>query len=348
MNDIKLLPLAESPIKTYQFLLYPLAVLFNYEECMPWFYSNYIQLRCTPNKGIDNFAFSGSWWFDKPWGYIPWFDYQIINKTTFFRFEDKSRFIREQIDDGWYFYSFVDKFYIPDTVKYYEHHFIHDLLIYGYDANLDYIAYEYNDKKVLNTIKVTPADLMMSLELTENVEPSSLNKELIFFKKKGNYHYEFDMELVYDMLNEYLYSKNTYYKARFMNVQEDNADLYVYGMDCYKCLINYFYMLEEDEVKNDIMLLQLLWEHKKCMLLRLEYMFTNNCIPREDKLYSAFHNIEVQTLILRNMQLKYSISSDKRIIEKIIAMLKRIEDAECSGLDSLLECMKKMTTGLNS
>lgn len=343
----KLLPLANSPIKVYQFLAYPLAVLLNYEECMPWFYCNFIQLRCLPSKdkGIDEFDFLGSWWFDRPWGYIPWFTYQIINKKTFYKFQDKSRFIREQIDDGWYFYSSVDEYYIPYTKAYNTHHSIHDLLICGYDTNNDFIAYGYSGKQELHTFTVTSTDLTKSLGLFEpwslNNDLTSFNSDLVFFKKKENYRYIFDMELVYKMLNEYLYSRDLVNRTHFIPKQGNDSNMFVYGMDYYKCLVNYFSLLIKDKARFDIRPLHLLWEHKKCMLLRLEYIYKNNFIPREEKLYNIFHGIEAQTLSLRNLQLKYSINSDKKILERIIKSLEEIEYNERNGINLLIKHIQK-------
>ena len=44
--DIKKLPIKRPPIIGYQYFAYPLAVIFNYNDCLPWFYCNFIQLRC--------------------------------------------------------------------------------------------------------------------------------------------------------------------------------------------------------------------------------------------------------------------------------------------------------------
>ena len=113
MNHEKHLPIAVSPISCLQYLSYPLNILANDDDYLPWFYSNYIQLIW--NKDLSpllTFYYHG----DVPdCRNILWIDYQDFHKNIFaLNNIDICSFIVNSINEGWYFYTSYDEFYIPD------------------------------------------------------------------------------------------------------------------------------------------------------------------------------------------------------------------------------------------
>ncbi|PGQ24520.1 hypothetical protein COA05_22895, partial [Bacillus thuringiensis] len=90
-------------------------------------------------------------------------------------------------------------------------------------------------------------------------------------------------------------------------------------MESYKQLYNYFEALIQGEVYIDIRNTHILWEHKKVMASRINFMLENQII--ETKIYQDAKKIEDRALIIRNMFVKYSLVKDNDIILKIVDRL---------------------------
>jgi hypothetical protein len=134
------------------------------------------------------------------------------------------------------------------------------------------------------------------------------------------------------MLDDYINSINTSEKYRIY----DNplADR-VFGMDIYKYLHKYFDLLMSDKINYDIRPLHILYEHKKCMVLRLKYMYNNNYINNIQYIYDKCKDVEMKSIVVRNLQLNYFITKEKKYIYKIKNKLFEIEQNEMSALNCL-------------
>ena len=328
MNHEKHLPVAESPIRCLQYLSYPLNILANDNDYLPWFYSNYIQLAWNRDlSSLLTFYYFG----DVPdWRNILWIDYQSFHKNIFaLNNIDISSFIVNSINEGWYFYTSYDEFYIPDTLVYNTQHFIHDFLIYGYNLeDQTYSILGYTRDMVMRKRKIGFGDFRKAFLAGIN------DYRVILMKKRKNFYYNFDIRNVYAMLSEYLYAKDTSMNySAYRNPDPDK----VYGMEIYKYLKMYF----EKPDSFDMRPLHLFYEHKKCMTQRIKYMNANGFLIHCEYLNDIFIKIEAKCLILRNIQLKYIVTKNKRNIEKILHELHEIETAERNGIEIALEEIKQ-------
>ena len=92
--------------------------------------------------------------------------------------------------------------------------------------------------------------------------------------------YQFDVGYLKTQISEYLQSKNP---------QEDTLALIKpsgrfqqptnFGIATYDSLQEYFQLMREGEIGNDIRPLQVIWEHKKIMLDRLAYLHEQGYLP---------------------------------------------------------------------
>ncbi|MCL5071399.1 MAG: hypothetical protein M1308_10965, partial [Actinobacteria bacterium] len=154
------LPYKIPPIICYQFHAFPLSILALYDDCMSWFYNNYISLRCNKNLK-ENKHFWIDFYEGNIMGGIPCLDYYIADKT--FLAEEKSIFCQYFIDaikKENYIYTYVDLYHIPNTYAYKKSHFIHDILILGYNLREEsFIVVHFNDKGSLTEFELSSLDL---------------------------------------------------------------------------------------------------------------------------------------------------------------------------------------------
>lgn len=319
------LPLAQSPIIGFQYVAYGLGITLNDKESLPWFYSNYIQLV----KG-NNFRFSMNFyptWFN----FNPFLDVQAFKKEIMkYGNINIHSFIKDCIDNQIYFYSSFDEFYVPHRISYGNRHFCHDFMIHGYDtAQQEYILIGYNEKQLYETTRISFAQFEEAFfSETAIIEYAHL------LSRKVGYKYDFNPQLVYEMLEDYFYCRNT--SERYSKFSDVLTDKY-WGLDIYKGLREYFNLLISNIARYDIRPLHICYEHKKCMVSRLQYMNDYGYISDYSYLHESYKNLETKSIVMRNLQLKYSATHDNQYIDSIINILTEMERKEKELLEILLD-----------
>lgn len=343
--ESKVLPVKEPLINVYQFRAYALAVILNYDETLPWFYSNFIQLKCTSGfiqKNSLDFDFIAGDIF----GGIPWFDYIKDTDKTMLKdnINDVCQFVINNIDNGYYLYTVVDEFFIPDRIPYKKHHHMHDIMVYGYD----------NAKKVFNIAgynsKMKYAETEAAFDSFYNAFSSSepVQKNMIvLFKKIDNVCYDFNIERVFEKLEDYVYSKDCSDKLEIYDFDHKTEHIdyigralktgeYVFGMNVYEQLILFCEAMRKQEVQPDFRPFHCLWEHKSCMLGRIKYLIDQNYLKNSDNLYKNYQQIESEALIVRNKIVKMIISGNPHLIENVKCQLNKLSKDEYALLSNLL------------
>lgn len=327
------LELLEPPITCYLHHSYPLTVAMFHKDFDSWFFSNYIQLEYKVENDTLNFftyPLCGSTVF------CPLIDYRILDLEFIFKANmNVIDFIKNSINQGYYVITYVDEFFIPERIVYLEKmHLRHEIMIYGFDIN----------KSIFNVIGYTDkgayAPSCVSFSEFKNSFLSSINKanDIMLLKAKDktsfNPSYEFDIESVKNLLSEYLLSKNSSANLRPFGNPYD----YVYGISVYKQLIMYYQnvLQSKNEENCDIRHFHLLYEHKKTMVSRLEYLTEKKYINTKNDFISIFMNFKKDALKLRNSLIKYNISKDKMLLNTVIDTLQKMYKGEKETIEELL------------
>ena len=347
----KILPYKIPPVYAYLHHAYTLGVLLCYADTEQWFSGNYIQLMC-------NTDFSKELWFDffvgDNYGGLPWFNYHIFDKSILNISENGlHEFVQYSINQGYYLHLYLDEYYLPCRPFYHSTHFTHCNLIYGYDCeNENYHVAGFNNKMnfALSTISFTQFAGSFGAENTDLNNVRAYKNFL--FKKKKITRYDFEMSKTIDILNDYLLSRNCsekpglYYdldsdlRFTYLNIAAHLKDQ-VFGLGVYDCLINYLDSRMSREI--DIRAFHCLWEHKKCMLLRIMYLGSRGYLKDYYPVYNEYEEITNIALHVRNLALKYSITENVNTIKRVINMLKEIHERELSLIPNLLEELRKYT-----
>jgi hypothetical protein len=329
------LKLYQPPVNCYLHHAYPLTAAMSHKDFYSWFFSNYIQLECRPEGDYLNFF---TYTICGNSIYIPLLDYKILDLEFIFKTNTNIiEFIKDSIKLGYYVTTYTDEFFIPERDSYKKHHFRHELMIYGFDLNKKtFKVIGYNDTSTYATSNVSFSEF-------ENGYLNSIDKknDLILLKAKDsesyNFSYTFDIGNVRNLLCDYLYSKNS--SARLRSI--GNPNNFIYGISIYQHLIKYYQVIiQNNEKECDIRHLHLLFEHKKTMVSRLDYLIENNYLSNKNNFMDIFSELQIIILNRRNSLIKYNITNNKDLISITIDSLYKIYKMEKEVVEDLLEAIK--------
>jgi len=335
----------ELPFKYPVITSYPkhaqlLAGLLNYPEVDAWFYSNYIQLFA--GKGFENEGDFFGGWFDFYTTHHLFFEVPIITKQRILRsiLEHSSRnildFVYEMINQEFYVWLYVDKYFIPNSTAFGKHFHPHSILIYGYkkEERLFKIAgfFNHNGFRELTVKEDDLKKAFFSRDLIDHFEKENYLEYVFLYKFNEKGKYSLDINCIRGLLSDYYHSQNTSEKFGMVRNPAEGT----YGLNIYKRLQEFVKIGIEDRPL-DVRPFHVLYDHKKCMNLRINYLHNLGYISKIDELSNLYLRVEQQALILRNHVLKYNCSTNNSILlNKINTMIDRISDLECNALEIFL------------
>ncbi|HEY0828013.1 MAG TPA: hypothetical protein VGE40_07960 [Bacilli bacterium] len=332
----RVLPLGQPPIIGYNYLSFPLSIMTNHEEYLPWFYSNYIQLCCSADfleQGTMNFDFYN---YDFTVHPLPWLDIQRISRELIFAsYSDIKKFLMDSLDRGCYIYLFLDEFHLSHKTMHLSKHFYHDNFIYG-----------YNDKeKMFNTVgfdktRLFTNTLMPFSELDASFNGVEMIKDELnyihLFRFNSNGQYDFDINLVIGLLQDFLQARNT--SEHFSLFKNPNKQ--AYGMDVYRCIIEYFENLTAGNITCDVRPFHILWEHKKCMMAKLIYMENRYQSNDLQLIRQSYEEIEKASLVIRNVIIKYYATRNEKLILNNIEAIHKLMNRERELFSQLVDLLE--------
>jgi hypothetical protein len=280
----KILPMKYPPITSFHYHADLLSVLLNYDQCLPWFYNNFIQLFIHSNveilDGIREGIILDFYTPYSNWKNCPHIYYQRINRNFVSKkWNSIIDFIIDTIDMDYYVYLDADQFFIPENTWCYKKvHKIHDMFIYGYDfqKKILYFTEYLTEARKYTYSRVTFLDfeksynsMLQIMQLNKNKIGNANGIEMISYRKY-KLDYQFDISLAIDYLEDYLTGRNTYKRFRSPNTQwymECN-----FGIKIYENIIKILKLILQKETRIDQRFFHVLWDHKKIMLLRIKFI----------------------------------------------------------------------------
>jgi len=309
MKSISLPIIENPPIISYQHHAYYLGILFTNSDYHHQFYSSYINLYYNRNES-NQFNFVLEKWYAEE-------SYFIFNKIGYSHSLDlipKNELVDiiiKMLNLGYYVLGDYDEYYIPGRRAHNTLHFKHDFMIHGYckeREEFDLIGYTgYTNRDAYGKSKVSFSNFMTALYL------DSLSW-IDFVKIDRNYNFKFDIEQTKNHICDYLYSKNTYHQ---------------YGNDYCSFGISAVADFANDMASNydllDLRYLRILFEHKVCMHLRINYLCENSYINNKS-IYEKYAEV------VEKHQMIFALSI-KSIIKPNADSLTKIRDYIISTID---------------
>lgn len=326
------LPVEEPPITSYPTIANTLSILWPHrDKVLPWLSDHFIQLIIRPNHesaqgdyydhaDIDNF-------YCMIYG-CPFIGWMRNNRTTA-NFTKLTDYIEYQIEHGYYLEACLDNYYFEFTICYNKTHFIHSTFIHGFDQEKKevYVSDFFSGKKYSRMVASYDA-------INKSIEG---NDYLLYLYQYQEGKYQFNSTLMNLYLEDYLNAKDSLHKYDF-SYQQYNQNI-LYGLDFYEYL---YQNISEENGIIDIRQSHILFDHKKMMKIRLEYLLSLHRYDNEElqKLVLKNDGIIQKTHLLRNMILRYNIYKQVTIKNEILKMCKEIKSMDYNLVSSLLKCTK--------
>ncbi len=358
---MKQLPIIHSPIDAYPHQAALFSMLMGKPECLPWVYSNFIQMYSLRdlhlNKkrtGTLDFFYNlyGDWKYyelkTNPWLLMDATPLLLFNKYDI----DIVDHIRACIDSEKYVFFDIDMYYIKSYAAYMKQHMPHDIFIYGYN-DIDCLFYfGDNTEGKYHYRTCTYEELKTSVTNLIDLYVSGNEKYFIhawreklfytFYIKQNTARngqekiFELDTKKISCEIKEYLLL--TPYADKYIH-----SKFYVFGIDCYKEIFAFIDHANEHDYFVDYRALYSFMCHKKLMLMRIKYTayLFEDCmndymllIEGYEKVLSLFQQalfILIKANLLRrgeifqgtNSALKQAMELELRILPEYCAFLDR-------------------------
>ncbi|WP_408895272.1 hypothetical protein [Paenibacillus taichungensis] len=339
------LPFNDSPvIDTYSYHANIVSIISNYNELKPWIYQRFLRLTyCKDDSYLD---FCDGDYFDYYKCKVLYADgkrylaefrnnnfFNETDVTEDIALGDVTAFLIQCLNNNSYIFIHLDHYFIKGSDPYKKFHRNHESVVYGY--NMDERVFYVSDNFVVGKyvgLQISFTDLELARKSSEDYE---LKRVLQVSIRKGS-SVSIDVKGIHNKLSDYLSSRdsscygiitktndNQYYHNEFKYdwhwySRSNKDEKFVYGINIHR-------FLKEDLRKNcsdksalDLRRYQALLNHKivirELVVLLLEYSLL---CDGEDVIHAIKQSVK-QTLIIRNYAIKYNLTRDTRILDKIM------------------------------
>jgi hypothetical protein len=337
----KVLPIAEPEIATYAHSAYFMAMLYTDEVAMHWVYSNHVQLRLSlfPNGTEGNSIFVD---FTTPCPFSSHISFlygsEQLTRDSIKEMGSFTDFVRRKISRGYYVFPSLDEYYIPGSLSYNNRYFVHSMMIHGYDdetKQFHVMGFFANQKLASRTVDYEAVEQAFANIEGYYIEDYHQMVHMIRINEDRKPNLSFKLCWVMEQLQDYLNAKPGTYANYAMDELPSCPSMY--GIDIYGELVRRIddHLNGKDVVDHRPMLI--LWEHKRVMNARLDYMEQNGIFYFDQQVREGYQRMEQSALVMKNLILKYWLSQDARFLHQLRERLVQMEQDERVIMTSMLE-----------
>lgn len=342
IKSARILPLADVGIRAWPEQNFLFGILSGSEDGRKWIYNHFIQMRGSHYIGYQWDAKDASMTFypyaihylsPNMFDLCPFVEKNMIPKSLILGiFRSFHEFVIHAIDGGYYISSFLDQFFREDMRGHYGFH--HPTFIHGYDGGerIVYIADNFERGKY-GTKKISYDQLDRAFRLV----PDDMWKYGVYLYRVTSAQYSFVPGYVKEQLMDYIASGNGIcYLNRTVCPESfhDGSDYLnevFFGVQCYDLLDHCFQaVIRQDDTypSKDWRSLVQLCDHKYLMRRRYQYMMENGYAAEDDVLLKDLEELEKECLIAQNMYIKYTVTDDIKIIERLRERIRKIRQMD--------------------
>lgn len=232
-----------------------------------------------------------------------------------------------------YVITSVDEYYIPNRIAYKSHHFGHDILLYGYNANKRiFHIMGYTDSRHYQPSTIDCDEFVIAYLNSYG------NKSVDLIETVSYYHHRIEKELITASLEDYINSDN---KSRLFDKSKWLEDNETFGIKTIEKIKLYLDDVINGRVYFDKRVMYTLMEHKRIMLERYEHLLCNGIIGKDETLKKDLSEIYKKSCIGFNLYLKYLVSDNTSSLLKIDGVLDEIRDLEIKAIPRFIDALKK-------
>jgi hypothetical protein len=215
-------------------------------------------------------------------------------------------FIVFTIDKGYCIHVSLDRYYLSASGDYGTNHFLHPVLIYGYDTETKMIAikeYFINNKYSKYTIPINEIENAFSTDVKcINWHDEYIEDVYIAKKKESDYTIDVDTKIIKRGLLDFLESKDS--TMKFYGSYRWSDCTCVYGVNAIDKII-----LDISTASIDLRSLQTICDYIKIMEFRLENLYKNKIITitAMERLFDTCVHTACEAILFRNLWIKSDI-----------------------------------------
>lgn len=297
-----------------------------------WLYTNYIQIVSTPKAGVQADYLMNVY---KNWHYSHvnmFLEYGVEDMEVIKELAGFADYVKANLMHGRYIQLGLDEFYLSGRQSYQSNHRSHFNLIYGYNdeekyfmstgIDLDgYPCYTNIDYSVL-PIAVESCTVSLQRIITVKYEPDGVS-------------FKTNIKQIVRFLEDYVEGRNSSEDISYIVARIEGA----FGIKLYEEYV-------KDEYYNifleDIRIAYLIYEHKKIMLERLDYLVKKEIIPEEEITGIKAEVLEIYRLSdrIKNLMVKLYITNKSHIKDTIKQTLSEIKEKEIICYGKLIDLLK--------
>jgi len=339
----RVLDIAVPPITSYSHHASLLSILATESNYLPWFCTNYIQSTVAESihQPIDlDFYFSNKYQINIPSCSL--IDFQYMEHEAMAGLIDNIvHFFEEMINKGYYIYTTINCSVIPDYNKSDEPSFHHYPLIYGYDSDSqEFYCGDFFREGKFEFRKINYNYINLAYLNTDYKACWWNGIKLLRKDESSSYHFNFDYfrEVLSDYRNnvnssnKFQSQKDTYYSLEYGQI--------VFGIDnvCKRFLNEIKKLIRNNQERIDYRSFAILADHKKALEMSVNYLMEHDYIEKNN-LVDSFSELYEDTLKNRNLFLKFTVTRDGRILERVYSNILEIFTKEKRLIDSLIEML---------
>ena len=304
-----------------------------------WLFNNYLQLRCQRGlvgaQAVTEFDFYLLPSHFTSWGGV--LRMQQIPPSLLWRARSEIlEAIVAAIDQQFYVQVPADEFYVPRRAAHGQRHYVHELMLFGYDRRertFDILGFD--EQLEFGAQRIAFSDLEDAIALADLSQHYDRGGVRLY--QLHEQAYPADPTLVSEFLDDYLAAHDTSQRFRALEPVKPG---YLYGMAVYEELASFFQSVSEQPGAMDIRPLQLIWEHKRCMQLRLQRLVGLGWLANDTAQGRDYEPVTERANSLRLLGLKYLMTSNGALLARIAQGLRELAELERGVLAPVLSQLR--------
>ena len=336
-------------ITTYLSHALPLCVVLADPKLMPWYYEHFIDLySITDEKDylkLDFLEYRAAY---KEVMNEVYLGYNLLKNEP-----NIIQFIIDKINLGYYVIIHADEYYLSVKRWYQKEHFVHHSIIYGYhNANQKLMAVGFDAEQLFTQITFDYDTFAEAFEqgklYYKQSAPWAENNAVELLKLKDyQEEYPFDIRLFLKKLDGYLASTGDAAVIFSYNWKLDKNKV-AYGLNVYQQIVDHLENLLKGQFTIDYRAIHLLYEHKKSIYQRLQYILGR--YPMAETLVKMVRDYsriveQAEAIRRKSSELNYIIGPSGPnepsyvfgIIQETITAIKLIKEAEQKLLQEIYD-----------
>lgn len=286
--------------------------------------------------------------------FICYYDEVIIFENII----DKRNIVNKAIDlitKNKYVLLYCDRFYVKGSREYKKFHYMHEILIYGFDNNLkEFTILDLNlNGKVLNPSRLSFNNLECAFynaieEINKNINNNiwlyRINMPASAFSLNENFNRKPRLELFYDSIDNCLNGGETL--TRTPSNGQVRYNTIRYGVSIYKSFYEDLYNVlayDKNILKDRPIILfrfKTLIENKYALIFKINYLNKEQLTSIPNSLINKIRELANKLEIIFSMLTKYSLKPNTNLLNRINSSFHEVEKLDIFVLSSIKKLLQ--------